>query len=100
MPAAQSAGSDQSGAAATPTPDAGAAAASGAPAQTGDANTDYNAAIALVQDKSRQDDAIEAFQNFIKKYPDSTYLPNANYWLGQLNYNKGKKMMQRSILLQ
>lgn len=97
-PAAQSAGSDQSGAAATPTPDAGAAA--GAPAQTGDANTDYNAAIALVQDKSRQDDAIEAFQNFIKKYPDSTYLPNANYWLGQLNYNKGKKMMQRSILLQ
>ena len=67
------------------------AASSGAPVQTGDANTDYNAAIALVQDKSRQDDAIEAFQNFIKKYPDSTYLPNANYWLGQLNYNKGKK---------
>ncbi len=32
-----------------------------------------------------------AFQNFIKNYPDSTYLPNANYWLGQLNYNKGKK---------
>ncbi|HGN9370201.1 TPA: cell division protein CpoB [Citrobacter pasteurii] len=89
-PAAQSATGDQSGAA-TPAPDAGAAASSGAPAQTGDANTDYNAAIALVQDKSRQDDAIVAFQNFIKKYPDSTYLPNANYWLGQLNYNKGKK---------
>ncbi|VDZ80079.1 Putative periplasmic protein contains a proteinprenylyl transferase domain protein [Salmonella bongori] len=35
--------------------------------------------------------AIVAFQNFIKKYPDSTYQPNANYWLGQLNYNKGKK---------
>ncbi len=64
-----------------------------APVQSGDANTDYNAAIALVQDKSRQDDAIVAFQNFIKKYPDSTYQPNANYWLGQLNYNKGKKMM-------
>ena len=55
------------------------------------ANTDYNAAIALVQDKSRQDDAMVAFQNFIKNYHDSTYLPNANYWLGQLNYNKGKK---------
>ncbi len=40
-----------------------------------------------------------AFQNFIKNYPDSTYLPNANYWLGQLNYNKGKKMMRRIILL-
>jgi tol-pal system protein YbgF len=90
-PAAQSAGGDQSGAVA-PAAGAGAAAAtSGAPASSGDANTDYNAAIALVQDKSRQDDAIEAFQNFIKNYPDSTYLPNANYWLGQLNYNKGKK---------
>jgi len=89
---AQSAGGEQSGAAAgaaTATPDAGASGA--APVQSGDANTDYNAAIALVQDKSRQDDAIAAFQNFIKKYPDSTYQPNANYWLGQLNYNKGKK---------
>jgi TolA-binding protein len=58
---------------------------------TGDANTDYNAAIALVKDASRQDDAMAAFQNFVKKYPDSTYQPNANYWLGQLNYNKGKR---------
>ncbi|HEY2451137.1 MAG TPA: cell division protein CpoB [Scandinavium sp.] len=88
---AQPAAGDQSGAtAATPAP-AAAAAASGVPVQSGDANTDYNAAIALVKDTSRQDDAIGAFQNFIKKYPDSTYQPNANYWLGQLNYNKGKK---------
>ena len=75
------------GAAATAAP----AASTGAPASTGDANTDYNAAIALVKDPSRQDDALAAFQNFVKKYPDSTYQPNANYWLGQLNYNKGKK---------
>lgn len=85
----QPASGDQSGAA-TAAPAAGAA-ASGAPVQSGDANTDYNAAIALVQDKSRQADAIAAFQNFIKKYPDSTYLPNAHYWLGQLNYNQGKR---------
>ncbi len=85
--AAQPATGDQNGAT---SPDAGAA-TSGAPVQSGDANTDYNAAIALVQDKSRQDDALTAFQNFVKKYPDSTYQPNANYWLGQLNYNKGKK---------
>ena len=84
---AQPASGDQSSAA----PAAAAPAASGVPAQTGDANTDYNAAIALVKDSSRQDDAMAAFQNFIKKYPDSTYQPNANYWLGQLNYNKGKK---------
>ncbi|MDF7680259.1 cell division protein CpoB [Enterobacteriaceae bacterium ESL0689] len=56
-----------------------------------DANTDYNVAIALVKDPARQDEALAAFQNFVKKYPDSTYQPNANYWLGQLNYNKGKK---------
>ncbi|APZ05798.1 cell division protein CpoB [Kosakonia cowanii JCM 10956 = DSM 18146] len=91
----QQIGNLSSGAAAqAPAADAGAnngAAASGAPVQSGDANTDYNAAIALVQDKSRQDDALAAFQNFVKKYPDSTYVPNANYWLGQLNYNKGKK---------
>ncbi len=60
--AAQSTSSDQSGAAAstTPTADAGTANA-GAPVKSGDANTDYNAAIALVQDKSRQDDAMVAY---------------------------------------
>lgn len=83
----QTSAGDQGAAATTTAP----AASSGAPAQTGDANTDYNAAIALVKDSSRQDDALAAFQNFVKKYPDSTYQPNANYWLGQLNYNKGKK---------
>jgi len=62
-----------------------------APTQSGDANTDYNAAVSLVLEKKQYDQAIAAFQAFIKKYPDSTYQPNANYWLGQLNYNKGKK---------
>lgn len=69
----------------------GAAASSGQAVQGGDANSDYNAAFALVQDKARQDDAIKAFQSFVQKYPDSTYQPNANYWLGQLSYNKGDK---------
>ncbi|WNY88118.1 MULTISPECIES: cell division protein CpoB [Leclercia] len=86
--AAQPATGDQGAAAA---PQADTSASTAAPVQSGDANTDYNAAIALVQDNSRQDEAMAAFQNFVKKYPDSTYQPNANYWLGQLNYNKGKK---------
>ncbi|WP_075180734.1 cell division protein CpoB [Pantoea sp. 1.19] len=73
--------------AAEPTAQAPAAAAT----QSGDANTDYNAAVALVLEKKQYDQAIGAFQAFVKKYPDSTYQPNANYWLGQLNYNKGKK---------
>ncbi|EPN9525760.1 cell division protein CpoB [Cronobacter malonaticus] len=91
--AAAAQGGDQAqNGAAQATPDANASApAASAPTQSGDANTDYNAAIALVQDKSRQDEAITAFSNFIKQYPDSTYQPNAHYWLGQLNYNKGKK---------
>lgn len=76
----------------TATPDQNAVAAAPAAAVQGnDANSDYNAAIALMRDNARQNEAITAFQNFIKAYPDSTYLPNANYWLGQLNYNKGKK---------
>lgn len=68
-----------------------AAAPAAAPVQNGDANTDYNAAVALVLEKKKYDQAIAAFQAFVKKYPDSTFQPNANYWLGQLNYNKGKK---------
>ncbi|CAK9884483.1 MAG: Cell division coordinator CpoB [Candidatus Erwinia impunctatus] len=62
-----------------------------APVQSGDANTDYNTAVALVLEKKQNEQAISAFQAFVTKYPDSTYQPNANYWLGQLNYNKGKK---------
>ncbi|MFP1890898.1 cell division protein CpoB [Lonsdalea quercina] len=72
-------------------PSAASNAAPNAPASTGDANSDYNAAVALVLEKKQYDQAIVALQNFVKKYPDSTYQPNANYWLGQLNYNKGKK---------
>ncbi|WP_313384994.1 cell division protein CpoB [Pantoea sp.] len=68
-----------------------AAASSGAPVQSGDANSDYNAAVALILEKKQYDQAITALQAWVKRYPDSTYQPNANYWLGQLNYNKGKK---------
>ncbi|MGP1939101.1 MAG: tol-pal system protein YbgF [Arsenophonus sp. ET-DL9-MAG3] len=35
--------------------------------------------------------AINSFQKFIKTYPKSNYQSNANYWLGQLNYNHGNK---------
>lgn len=84
--ASASTGSDASSAAATAAP-----AADTAPASSGDANTDYNRAVDLVLVKKQNDQAITAFQSFVKQYPDSTYQPNANYWLGQLFYNKGKK---------
>jgi tol-pal system protein YbgF len=80
-----------SGAAAGAATDSSTPAPTQAPASTGDENTDYNAAVALALEKKQYDQAISAFQAFIKQYPKSTYLPNANYWLGQLYYNKGKK---------
>lgn len=59
--------------------------------KSGNVNMDYNVVIVLVQDKFCQDDVMVVFQNFIKNYFDLIYLLNVNYWLGQLNYNKGKK---------
>ena len=88
---AQSAAGSDASAGAAATTDAGAAATDSAPTQSGDANSDYNAAVALILEKKQYDQAITALQAWVKRYPDSTYQPNANYWLGQLNYNKGKK---------
>ncbi|OKP04858.1 cell division protein CpoB [Xenorhabdus eapokensis] len=60
-------------------------------ASTGSEKGDYDAAVSLAINTKEYDKAIVAFQNFAKTYPKSKYLVNANYWLGQLNYNKGKK---------
>ncbi|OKB64565.1 cell division protein CpoB [Serratia marcescens] len=81
------------GAAADASSDAGgsAPAAASATPSGGDENSDYNAAVSLALEKKQYDQAISAFQSFIKQYPKSTYQANANYWLGQLFYNKGKK---------
>ncbi|WHL24786.1 MAG: tol-pal system protein YbgF [Candidatus Blochmannia vicinus] len=56
-----------------------------------DADTAYKKAVLLVLEKKQYNQAIEAFQNFIKKYPKSIYQSNSHYWLGQLYYNKGNK---------
>lgn len=89
-PAASTSTGSDSSAAASPAA-ATASTAAETPASSGDANTDYNRAVDLVLVKKQNDQAITAFQSFVKQYPDSTYQPNANYWLGQLFYNKGKK---------
>ncbi|CBJ80183.1 putative periplasmic protein contains a protein prenylyltransferase domain [Xenorhabdus bovienii str. Jollieti] len=62
-----------------------------APTSTGSEKGDYDAAVALAINTKEYDKAISAFQTFVKTYPKSKYLSNTNYWLGQLNYNKGKK---------
>ncbi|EJD6377672.1 MULTISPECIES: cell division protein CpoB [Providencia] len=83
------------------TPDTSASNASpSSTAPTAAANTggnekdDYNAAVKLAMEsksKAQIDQAIGALQGFVKAYPKSGYQSNANYWLGQLNYNKGSK---------
>lgn len=65
--------------------------ASSPAASTGNEKQDYDNAVAMVNDKSKTDSAISAFQDFVKRYPKSSYQSNANYWLGQLFYSKGKK---------
>ncbi|AEF44392.1 tol-pal system protein YbgF [Serratia sp. AS12] len=89
--AAAGAAGGAAAAASTDGADSAPAGASAAPASTGDENSDYNAAVSLALEKKQYDQAISAFQTFVKQYPKSTYQPNANYWLGQLFYNKGKK---------
>lgn len=51
----------------------------------------YQDAFGLLRD-GRYEEAKRAFKAFIEKYPDSPLLPNAWYWLGEVNYvNKGFK---------
>ena len=49
-------------------------------------NDAYDKAIALVLEDKRYDAAIPAFQSFLESFPNSTYVPNAHYWLGQLYF--------------
>jgi len=52
-------------------------------------NEAYDRAVNMVLKDKRYDEAIPEFRAFNQKYPNSTYAPNAHYWLGQLLFNKG-----------
>lgn len=52
-------------------------------------NEAYDKALNLVLKENRYEEAIPVFRNFNQTYPQSTYAPNAHYWLGQLLFNKG-----------
>lgn len=45
-------------------------------------NRAFEAAYGLFKGESHAD-AVKAFQEFIKKYPESVHAPNANYWMGK-----------------
>ncbi|MBE8166767.1 MAG: tol-pal system protein YbgF [Shewanella sp.] len=49
----------------------------------------YQRAVNMVLKERKYEEAIPAFQEFIGQYPNSSYSANANYWLGQLLFNKG-----------
>lgn len=53
-------------------------------------NEAYDRAIKLVLEEKRYADAIPAFQQFLERFPQSTYAANAHYWLGQLLFADGK----------
>ncbi|HUX74997.1 MAG TPA: tol-pal system protein YbgF [Steroidobacteraceae bacterium] len=75
------AGTDQSAAAGGP--------AAAAPAQAGDDQAHYEAAFTLLR-KAEYDQAIGAFKGFLSAYPQSQYAANAQYWLGETYYVKGR----------
>ncbi len=58
----------------------------------------YSQAINLVLKEKNYPRACEAFENFIKNYPQSSYSANAHYWLGQLYLNKGDTKKARQSL--
>ena len=49
------------------------------------ANLAYEKAFDLLKNK-RYDDATTAFNQFVEKYPTSSYVANAYYWQGQLSF--------------
>ncbi|WP_342607231.1 tol-pal system protein YbgF [Vibrio tritonius] len=50
--------------------------------------TAYQDAVDLILKKHDYTGAISAFQQFQKDFPQSVYLPNSHYWLGQLFFAK------------
>ncbi|HEY7864671.1 MAG TPA: tol-pal system protein YbgF [Psychromonas sp.] len=59
----------------------------------------YQAAVDLVLVNKDYNQAITAFEAFIIDYPQSEYLANSHYWLGQLLYQQKKRKEARIAFL-
>ncbi|UUD63634.1 tol-pal system protein YbgF [Pseudomonas seleniipraecipitans] len=68
--------------------DTGQAQASGEPADPAKEKLFYDAAFDLIKAKDF-DKASQAFAAFLRRYPNSQYAGNAQYWLGEVNLAKG-----------
>ncbi len=53
-------------------------------------NEAYEKAVNLVLKDKQYDKAIPEFNSFITSFPNSVYVPNAHYWLGQLLFNNNE----------
>jgi tol-pal system protein YbgF len=51
-------------------------------------NDAYDKAVNLILKDRLYDQAIPEFQTLLQNFPNSSYVPNAHYWLGQLLFNK------------
>jgi tol-pal system protein YbgF len=59
----------------------------------------YQSAVDLVLNEKRYTQAITAFEAFVIDHPNSSYVPNAQYWLGQLLYKEKKRSEARAAFL-
>lgn len=67
--------------------------------QAKDEKTAYQQGVDLVLVDKKYDQAIVAFEAFVKAYPKSSYVANAQYWLGQLLYKNKKRQEAKSAFL-
>lgn len=51
-------------------------------------NEAYDKAVNLILKDKLYDQAIPEFEAFLQNFPNSSYVSNAHYWLGQLLFNK------------
>lgn len=67
---------------------------------TGDVQEAYENAVNLILKQKDYDAAVPAFEDFLRRYPESEFTANAHYWLGQLLYNKQDYPNARTQFLQ
>ncbi|AJR08011.1 tol-pal system protein YbgF [Photobacterium gaetbulicola] len=53
-------------------------------------NEAYESAVNLILKEKDYTGAITAFKSFLTTYPESSYKPNAHYWLGQLYFTQNQ----------
>ena len=55
-----------------------------------DEKNEYQKAVTLVMQDKNYNGAIQAFNAFIKKYPNSSLVGNSNFWLGDSYYKTNR----------